>query len=129
MTKTGWTVTKSRKDTFKCQDCHKELPVNKSGGTGYALYGEKKICYSCAKDRELKAISKVAPGGKYDFYYSHGRVTNWTGTIVFRATGSRVGRHNMAGTRTDVWFVDHLGREWHGTNIGDNDILRARRLK
>ena len=119
-----------RKTTFKCQDCHKELQRNSSGGTGYALYSGKKICYDCAKKRELKQISKVPLGGRYDFYWDGKKVTNWTGLISFTATGYSKGRHNIGGTREDVWFKDNLGHNWHGVQIGQNTmILRAKRVK
>ena len=42
----------------------------------------------------------------------------------------RTSFHNFAGQngRTDVWF-QLGGSEWHGINIGDNQILRVKRLK
>jgi hypothetical protein len=129
-----WKVTKPRKDTFKCQSCHRELPVNRSGASGYAVTGSgRKICYECAGKKEEKEVGKKGSGEKHVFYLSKkdGKysVINWPGTLRYTVTAVKSGRHNMAGTRTDVWFKDHLGREWHGTNIGDNDLLRAKRLK
>lgn len=60
-------------------------------------------------------------------------VTNWTGKARFPVRYSKRSRHFVPNCcwqvwRTDVWFsVD--GEEWHGVNIGDNDIVRCRRLK
>ena len=123
-----------RKWSFKCQSCHRELPIpREGGGTGYALYGGKRICYECAGKRETKEIGKKVAGSKHLFYLTKkdGKyvVTNWPSTIRYTVTAMRKGRHNIAGERVDVWFQDHLGRKWHGVQIGDNEILRAKRLK
>jgi hypothetical protein len=32
-------------------------------------------------------------------------------------------------TRTDCWFTGPDGKAWWGVNIGDNQVLRARRIK
>lgn len=132
--KGGWKVTKPRKNTFKCQSCHRELPVSHEGGTGYGINRSgKKICYECVGKKETREVGRKGAGGKHVFYLSRrdGKitVTNWPGTLRYAATAVRKGRHNIAGERIDVWFKDHLGREWHGVNLGDNDILRAKRLK
>ena len=37
-------------------------------------------------------------------------------------------RHNIGRTRLDVWFK-FRGHEYHGVNIGDNDIVRVKRIK
>lgn len=39
--------------------------------------------------------------------------------------------HNMAGRdgRTDYWFTGPDGKNWHGVNIGDMDLVRCHRLK
>jgi hypothetical protein len=133
MAKSGWKVITPRKSTFKCQSCHRELPVNKSGGTGYAIRGGKKICYECAGKKEMKEISNKAPGGKHVFYLSKkdGKwiVSNWPGSYVYPVHSMKKGYHNIAGERVDVWFKDHNGHEWHGVQIGDNQILRATKLK
>lgn len=135
MAKSGWKVITPRKSTFKCQSCHRELPVNESGGTGYArTRSGKKICYECAGKRETKEISKKSPGSKHLFYLTKkdGRyvVTNWPGSIKYTVTGVKTGRHNIAGTRTDVWFKDHDGNEWHGVQMGEyNQVLHATKIK
>jgi hypothetical protein len=122
------------KDTFKCQSCHRELPTNKSGGTGYGITKSgKKICYECAGKAELKEIAGKSGGDKHTFYLikKDGKVviSNWPGSYQFPVHSMTSGKHNMAGKRLDVWFKDHMGHEWHGINIGDNDLVRAVKIK
>ena len=46
----------------------------------------------------------------------------------FRCQNARQSRHNIGRTRIDVdFYIDN--ERWHGINIGDNDILRAKRCK
>jgi hypothetical protein len=56
-------------------------------------------------------------------------VSNWIGTFKVPAY-VKSSWHNFAGKdgRRDVWFsLD--GERWHGVNIGDSQIVRAKRLK
>ena len=80
---------------------------------------------------ELERLKEIGQGILY--------LTNWHGVYFitqfsgdFRITPSRVrvSNHNMAGPkgRTDVWF-QFDSSTWHGTNIGDNQILRVKRNK
>lgn len=55
-------------------------------------------------------------------------VTDWAGELKFRVHTISKGRHNIAGTRYDAWFIGPDNQPWHGVNIGDNQILRCRRL-
>lgn len=56
-------------------------------------------------------------------------VTNWVGSMRLKPWRVRKGRHNIAGTRYDVWFnLD--GATWHGVQYGENtQIVRCKRLK
>jgi hypothetical protein len=56
-------------------------------------------------------------------------ITNWPGTLRFRAFAVLKGRHNIAGTRYDVYFRVN-GAEWHGVQYGENtQILHCKRTK
>lgn len=57
-------------------------------------------------------------------------VGQWVGKS-WPVSFSKTSWHNMAGRdgRTDVWFTGPDGRNWHGVNIGDNQICRCRRVK
>ena len=124
-------------ETFTCVDCHKILPVNKEGGTGYAHriktneHGPAgKVCYDCCgkcdkHDLEIKnrAILYLVKRNKWV-------VTNWPGTLEFEVHSIRKGSHNIARTRTDVWFRDHTGCKWWGVQYGNyTQIVHCRKLK
>ncbi|MDD5353419.1 MAG: hypothetical protein PHS93_09685 [Candidatus Omnitrophica bacterium] len=56
-------------------------------------------------------------------------VQTWLGDWIWPAR-VRFSNHNMAGKngRRDFWWT-MFGQKWHGVNIGDNDIIRANRVK
>jgi hypothetical protein len=56
------------------------------------------------------------------------RVTNWPGSLSLPVSSVRHSRNNFGAQRTDVWFRFD-GADWHGVNVGDNQILRCKRLK
>jgi hypothetical protein len=133
------TKTKMRED-FVCRDCKKLIDLSYTrvpgycGGTGYAYFPETeaKICYPCCAKREEKWMQEH---GKATLYIvRHGmpitwKVTDWAGHLEFNVTRHKFGRHNIGQLRLDVWFIDSHGHEWHGINIGDNNLLRCKRLK
>ncbi len=129
----GGKAVKPRKDTFKCTTCHREFPVQKSGGTGYGVTKSgKKICYECIGKSEKREIAAARPGAKHTFYISEKDrlVSNWPGSVKYRVSWATYGQHNIAGKRVDVWFRDHTGAWWHGVQMGDfNQILHATKLK
>jgi hypothetical protein len=58
-------------------------------------------------------------------------VGTWDGSFNWPVSYQRSSWHNMAGKngRTDFWFTGPDGKQWHGVNIGDNQIVRTRRIK
>jgi hypothetical protein len=58
-------------------------------------------------------------------------VGTWDGSFNFAVSYRRTSWHNMAGKdgRTDYYFTGPDGKNWHGVNIGDNQIVRCHRLK
>lgn len=99
-------------------------------------------CYDCctAQDKAwMKANGRIAlylvpvtkqerGEGKapYDATY---RITNWHGHIFAFVRRASKGRHNIARTRIDVWFI-HEGFMWHGVQYGENtQIVHCRRTK
>jgi len=55
--------------------------------------------------------------------------TNWPGSLRFEIHHVRIGRHNIARTRKDVWFAAD-GAAWHGVQYGENtQILHCRKVK
>jgi hypothetical protein len=57
------------------------------------------------------------------------QVTNWPGSLRFNAFVRR-GRHNLAGTRYDLWFTGPENTLWHGVQYGDQtQVCHCKRLK
>lgn len=125
-----------------CDKCGKAFKPKKwPGGVSLPGYGtlkengvEKKVCYKCMGAIEKREIGAKKPGdrwtlylGKKDGKYS---VSNWPGSLKYPVRSYSTGRHNMGGTRIDVWFQDHKGRWWHGFQVGDyTDLVHCRLLK
>jgi len=112
--------------TFTCTVCGKEKPDYKSGGTGYAQdeAGEK-ICYKCCADFDRAWMHQA---GRVTLYLTVGengqkQVNNWPATLVFPVHATKNGRHNIAGSREDVWFRGPDGYEWWGVRYGSNTQL------
>ena len=82
-------------------------------------------------DAEWTGMLKHGRGTLYltikEGYWS---ASDWPGINRVPIHAQRRSFHNFAGQngRTDVWFrLD--GSDWHGVNIGDNQILRVKRSK
>ena len=130
----------SMEDVF-CEKCGKEIVSNGIiPGYGYQVKedGTKVIlCYECCGLIDKEDIEKCKPGDRFMFYlhyekngkYGDSYVCNWPNSLKY-ICGVREGRHNIARVRYDVWFTDHIGREWYGVTYGDNtQICHCRLLK
>lgn len=138
----------------------KPLHTSGGTGYGITTRGKRqvKICYECCgkrdrkymetSDRIMLYLSKIDHGGGYcaldrkdehirrtsyakylETNSHHWEVSNWPGTLKFRCQEKK-GRHNIAGTRHDVWFTDHQGNEWWGVQYGEwTQICHCRKLK
>lgn len=115
-------------------DCGHTPSEHSENTTGTAhTSDDKEICWTCAALGELGRMLKT---GKATLYWSkHAspvgwRVTNWPSSLMFDHVRATTGKHNIGGTRDDVWFVGPDGYIWHGVQIGQwNQILHARRTK
>jgi len=111
-------------------DCGHEPSPHNVHTTGYGEDADgKRYCYACCGEREredMKASGRA-------FLYLAGPetapyVTDWPGTFKLPVLAMKRGRHNVAGVRTDVWFIFN-GQRWHGTRMGDNGTyVRCRRI-
>jgi len=120
-----------------CCDCGHEIKPVDGCGTGYGIDKEgRKVCYACCAKRDrasmqengratLYLVAENGPTGAWRNYV----VTNWPGSLRFKVSVSRVGRHNIGRSRTDVWFVGPDGAPWWGWNCGDNQILHCKRVR
>lgn len=125
-------------------ECGHEPSVGATVGTGYGQDADgKRYCYACCATRDREQMVR---DGKATLYLSRDetgpavgnmgprysyKVTNWPGSLVFKVGGAiRHGKHNIARTRSDVWFTGPDGKEWHGVQYGDNtQLCHCRRIK
>jgi hypothetical protein len=61
----------------------------------------------------------------------HWFVTNWPGSLEFRAYGASVKPRGggFGSQRTDAYFPGPDGYVWHALNRGDSQIARCRRTR
>lgn len=117
---------------FVCADCGEEKVHTDSLTTGYGIDREgRKVCYACCAKRD---IADMTARGRAVLYLTVREekpvVTNWPGTLRIPVKSRRIGSHNLAGRREDVWFVGPDGCEWHGVCYGHNtQLCHCRRLK
>lgn len=120
---------------------HELLPVSTADcghGVVNGEYGVRRsdgatLCKACCADDTRR---RLRVGEPMILYYEHRRkaVTDFLGGLdipVF-AEKKSIRRLSWGGEveRYDVWFTYGDGRNiWHGVNIGDNQIVRCRRLK
>jgi hypothetical protein len=116
--------------TVHCSKCKAVcVPTGCTTGYGYTASG-RKLCFACCAERDKADMVRT---GRTTLYLTHemrpenptakhGTVGNWPGSLVFHATVKK-GRHNIASTRYDVWFVGPDGRDWHGVQYGENTQL------
>lgn len=114
---------------------HPDAPALKKGES---LERSPAVCYPCCgkhDEKEMREtgravlyLSDVAGADPRGSCRDRLRVSNWPGSLSLPVLAVRASRNNFGAQRTDVWFR-HEGREWHGVNVGDNQILRCRRLK
>lgn len=105
--------------------------------SGYGEAGEKtligkpgdKLCFACCAEGDRRTMDQdgritlyLTLQGEPGSVWGSGKVSNWPGTLSFPCKGKR-GHHNIAGARYDVWFNDHQGNPWHGTQYGNNTQL------
>ena len=87
---------------------------------------DKTFCYACCAERDK---AQMRQDGRIVLYLHRGKVTNWPGSLSLPVNYQRQGRHNIAGSRQDVWF-EFEGNKWHGTQYGEgSEICRCQQVK
>lgn len=119
--------------TFTCSVCGLTKMHESSFTTGYGRDPETDaiVCYDCCAVQDRKSMDETGRATLYLHKNDAGKweLTNWPGTLRYPARVSK-GFHNIARTRYDAWFTDHLGKKWHGVNIGEySEICHCKRLK
>jgi hypothetical protein len=123
---------------FVCADCGEKVIHTDSFTTGYGIgpNGEK-VCYACCAKRDIadmtargRAVLYLTVAGDSAAAPQWPVVSNWPGTLRIPVKSRRIGSHNIAGKREDVWFTGPDGCEWHGVCYGHNtQLCHCRRLK
>lgn len=105
----------------KCSTCGTDLTTKP-----HALDNDgNRYCYKCCAEQDKEQMRNE---NKIVLYLSGEHVTNWPGSLKIPVRYKKVGKHNMAGTRVDVWFVFE-DREWHGTQYGhDSELCYCKKL-
>ena len=99
---------------FKCCVCNKEYDKM---GYGVRPNGDK-VCYPCCGHEDFKELMNLTKGQKVIHYLTERGVENWPGSLIIRPYKRKRGKHNIAGTREDVWF-ELDGKKFHGVQYGD----------
>lgn len=81
---------------------------------------------------ELEAMKQTERAVLYLFRDVPGKISigQWASKDFQRTPVSSIrhSRNNWGVQRTDVWFKAN-GQNWWGVNLGDNDIVRCKRIK
>lgn len=111
-------------------------------GYGYLAGTSSPICYQCCAEEDKRYMREH---GKIVLYLNcekwsdvkrlglvnrgcGGWVNNWPGTLKIPCF-TKTGKHNIAGTRYDVWFKFE-GYEWWGVCYGeDTQLVHCKRTK
>jgi hypothetical protein len=112
-------------------------------GYGTDEHGNRS-CYACCAEADKKymrehgritlymTLEKVAVAEWHENIGTKlrkGTITNWPGSLSIPIYQLSKGRHNLAGTRYDVWF-DFEGAAWHGVRYGeDTELCHCKRTK
>jgi len=120
---------------FTCHQCGQEKIYESNLTTGYGLdKDDNKTCYHCIGENEAKEMEGMKLGDKTVMYLVKGddaryKVQNWPGSLTINIRSLKVGRHNWAHKRYDVWF-SFKNKEFHGVTFGDmTQICHVKRVK
>lgn len=120
-----------------CNCGHYSKPTDHTTGFAQRSGNDETICFECCAYRDLGRMLLDGNTRALPFYLTRDAagqwtVANWPGTLRFKVINNTVrkGRHNIAQTREDVWFVGPDLHVWHGICIGDwTQIVHCKRTK
>ena len=116
-----------KSEVTRCDRCGSPcLPDRITPGYGITKDG-KPHCFDCCALDDGEALDRLTPGETLHFYLTKKtgekcKVTNWPNTFAVACDYEIEGRHNLAGTRTDIGFTYH-GRKFYGTQYGDDSQI------
>lgn len=122
----------SKQEVTRCDRCGSVcLPDRISTGYGVTKDGAKH-CFDCCALDDGEALDRLTPGETLHSLYlvkktgEKCKVTNWPATFAVTCDYDIEGRHNVAGTRTDIGFTYH-GRKFYGTQYGyDSQVVHVK---
>ena len=119
-------------DKKYCAECGKEIVLDGFSGYGKTVDG-KILCYDCCGKQAEEDFDSMPANEKTFLYLTSANgemcVTDWTGRFRIPVHRYRKGRHNIARTRTDVWFQRN-GKNYHGVNYGEfSQICHSKQVK
>jgi hypothetical protein len=115
---------------MRCDSCGSEcVPTEHTTGYGQTKEGTV-LCFPCCGKRDAEALTRGEPVVLYLTQRGGApHVSNWPGSLTIPTFRVKQGRHNLARTRTDVWFA-FAGKRFHGTIYGDfSQVFTARCVK
>ena len=127
------------KTQFHCVECDQDVTFEEEGhcGTGYGRNKDGgKVCYECCGKLDQASMIELGRAILYLSFHDEdptlkaSMVGNWPGTLSFHIFADRIGSHNIAGVRYDVWFQGPDGHVWWGVQYGDStQICHCKRTK
>ncbi len=118
---------------FTCTVCNEDKETPKGyGEAGYGVDKDgNKVCYACCGEQDKKYMEENNKTIQYLRWEDRKptEIGDWPGTMGFKIRYAFRGNHNWGITRWDVYFKDHVGAWWWGVNLGDNDVVRCKKLK
>lgn len=104
--------------------------------SGHAINDDgKRICYDCCAEIEKQSMIDTGRATLYLVNVNstgagHYEVTNWPGNMRFKVSHHRIGKHNIAGKRIDVYFTGPDRNMWWGVSYGSmTQIVHCKRIK
>ncbi len=115
---------------FKCSQCGQDKTHDSEFSTGYGYDKDNnKICFACCGLNDAKELTELPIGKKTVQYWDGKNITNWPSSLVIKPSYTTKGRHNIAGSREDIYFKFN-GFNFHATQYGNNSqIAHIRKTK
>lgn len=98
------------KHEFICSQCNEHKTHKSDMTTGYGTNKEGgKICFSCCGKNDILELINLQNKQKVWQYFDGKNIVNWPSTMKIKPNFTKKGRHNIAGSREDVWFTIGIG--------------------
>ena len=115
---------------FKCSQCGQDKKHESPVSTGYGTDKTgNKVCFECCGINDAKELNELPIGAKIVHYWDGKNIVNWPSSLVIAPYYTHKGKHNMAGTREDIYFKFN-GANFHAVQYGNfSQIAHIRKTK